>query len=218
MRITFYVIAAAILLAGAPGCVEESSVPVAFDQELESATFDNRLYTPIAIFRDNQLLDTLPALQRRRYAINQKGIIRHAWKIVPARGENGRIAGVEPYVELGTQFDIRAEYIITNNSVPGEVLFTPRVANFSPYNLQLFANFREEDEFWTDYVIPRSGITDDTHAPYFYWNSRSNVYLEQVGRSAGYVFSRLDTGVFGLALDNSLRHREAGATLPITVR
>ena len=218
MRALSSLIATLGIMLVLPGCVEESSIPVVFDQELNSATFENRLFTPIVVFRDNVVVDTLPALQRRIYPINRKGIIRHAWKILPALGENGRVAGIDPLVDLGTQFSIDAEYIITKNSVPGATIFTPRIANFSPFDLNIYANYRESDEFWTDYVIPRNGITDDVHAPYYYWHSRSNVYLNRLGSSGGYFYSRLDTGEFALELDATAYYRDAGATLPITVR
>lgn len=218
MRAMSSLLATLVIMLAVPGCVEESSIPVVFDQELNSVTFENRLFTPVAVFRDNVVLDTLPALHRRTYPIHRKGIIRHAWKIVPVLGENGRVAGIQPLVDLGTQFSIDAEYILTSNSVPGETIFTPRIANFSPFDLNLHANYREEDEFWTDYVIPRNGITNDVHAPYFYWHARSNVYLHALGASGGYLYSRLDTGEYALELDATVYYRDAGATLPITVR
>ena len=181
-------------------------------------TFDNRLFTPIAIFRDNVVLDTVQAEEVRTFPINRKGVIRHAWKIVPPKGVLGRAAGIEPYVDLGIQYAIDARYTITRSSVPGETIFTPLIANFSSYDLQLYANYGVDDEFQSDYVLPRGGIMPTDHAPYYYWNSNSNIYLDRIGGVGYYTFSRSDTGIYELRLDDSPRYGDAGATIPITVR
>lgn len=200
------------------GCVEESPTPVVFDQELKSITFDNRLFTPIVVYRDGLVLDTLRAEEIRTYPVNRRGIVRHAWSIVPPRGLTGRIAGIAPYVDLGIQYDIEARYTITHNSVPQGTIFTPRIANFSFYDLQLYANYRATDEFITDYVLRRNTITSDTHAPYFYWNFDSNIALDPLGAAGLIYFSRSDTGMFELRLDTGPRYGEAGATIPITIQ
>lgn len=200
------------------GCVEESPTPVVFDQELKSVTFENRLFTPILIFRDGMVIDTLSAIESRTFPLNRRGIIRHGWQIVPPRGVTGRIAGISPYIDLGIQYDIEAHYTIRSTSVPGHTIFTPSIANFSLYDLRLDVNYGQEDEFLTDYVIPRYDITSETHAPYFYWHSNSNIYLDLVGGLGYYRYSRKDSGEFGLKLETGPYYGDAGATSPITVR
>lgn len=200
------------------GCVEESPVAVVFDQELKSVTFENRLFTPLVLYRDGSVLDTIGAEETRTYPLNKKGIVRHAWQILPSRGTSGKPAGISPYVDLGVQYAIEARYVIRHTSVPGETIFTPRIANFTIDDLWLVVNYDEEDEFITNYILQRNQITSDTHAPYFYWNSNSNIYLDPVNVPGFYRFSRNDSGDYGLELDNGARFGDAGATLPITVR
>lgn len=218
VRLVALALLAGALLAGLSGCVEESPTPVVFDQELKSVTFDNRLFTPILIFRDNVILDTLLAEQTRTFPLNRKGIVRHAWQILPPTGVSGRSAGIAPYVDLGIQYGINAYYTIRNTSVPGRTIFTPRIANFSPYDLRLDVNYNESDEFITDYVIRRADITGDTHAPYFYWHISSNIYLDPLAVSGYYAYFRNGTGDSVLALETGPRYGDAGATIPITVR
>lgn len=215
IRFLFSVLPFLPLLAG---CVEESPVTVVFDQELKSVTFENRLFTPLVLYRDGAVLDTLRAEETRTYPLNRRGIVRHAWQIIPPRGVSGNPAGISPYVDLGVQYAIEARYTIRNTSVPGETIFTPRIANFTLDDLWLVVNYDEEDEFLTNYILRRNQITSDTHAPYFYWNSGSNIYLDPVNSPGFYRFSRNDSGDYGLELDNGARFGDAGATTPITVR
>jgi hypothetical protein len=206
----------ALLFLG--GCVQESPNVVTFDQVLESATFTNRLLTPVAIYRDGAVLDTLLAGSVRVFPINRKGAIRHGWRIIPPLGVNGLKAGIDPYVDLGVQYVIQADYTIDNASVPGRTIFTPRVINSTLWDLQLTANYGESDAFPTGYIFPRNTTSSFDHAPYFYWNSSSNVYLNAVGRGIFYVASRQDTSqTTRLELDDSYEYRGSGLTRPILI-
>jgi hypothetical protein len=199
------------------GCIDESPTPVVFDQELESTTFRNRLLTPVILFRNGDVLDTLAAQTTLTYPLGVKGVIMHSWRILAPLGNDARPAGIEPTVDIGIQYAINADYTIDNESVPGETIFTPRIGNFSSRDLRLTANYREDDQFATSLVIPRNTLSSLTHSPYFYWHSSSNIYLDDVAGPATYRFSR-DTsdGERPLILDDSSRTYEgAGATLPL---
>jgi len=129
---------------------------------------------------------------------------------------------VEPYVYLGVQYAIRASYEITND-IPGdgpfggETIFAPMVANFSGRPLRLIANYREEDQVYTDYLIPRSIDSMMMHAPYYIWNSSSNIRLESTVDFAYYFFSREDTTDRELEMDNTSAFRGSGRTVPVAV-
>lgn len=214
----------ALAVVGAVGCVEESSTIVTFDTELESTTFNNRLLTPLVLYRDGEVLDTLPASQQRTYSIGRKGVIRHAWKIIPPLDRYGRKAGVEPYVDLGVQYVLNANYRIDNESMEqgpfssSKTLFTPLVANFSPWPLRLIVNYQEDDQVITDYIVPRDISAQLSHAPYFYWHSRSNVRLESTTSWNYYFITRLDTNEDRqLRLDEISSSDGTGRTVPITV-
>lgn len=202
-------------------CVQESPIPVAFDQELESVTFENQLLTPIIIFRDGAVLDTLSARTTRRYPINRKGLIRHAWRILAPRDGLGRVLGVEPYVDLGVQYEINAEHTISNTSAD-RTLFTPRIANLTFDRVRLFyVNYREQDEFLVNKVFDPSESSSIEHAAYYYWNTYSNVYLDNLDRPRIYEFSRNDT-LFGgypeLDLSNDSEYRGSGVTEAIIIQ
>lgn len=223
---TRYLARVLIVLAimGTAGCVEESSTIVTFDTELESTTFNNRLLTPLVLYRDGEVLDTLPASQQRTYGIGRKGVIRHAWKIIAPLDRYGRKAGVEPYMDLGVQYVLAANYRIDNESLSegpfsfGKTLFTPLVANFSPWPLRLIVNYQEEDQVITDYIIPRSIDSQLAHSPYFYWHSQSNVRLESTTSWNYYFITRLDTNEGRqLQLDDLSSSDGTGRTVPITV-
>ena len=203
------------------GCVDESTQPVAFDQVLESATFDNRLFTPIIVYRDNVVLDTLPARVERTYRIDRKGIVRHQWRILSPRDIQGNPYGIEPFGDFGPQYDINADYRITN-SVDGREIFTPRLANFSFDRFRFFyANFRERDQFLVGLVLQPNMVLSLEHAPYYYWNSESNVYLDNIDFfNEEFLISRTDTNAFGeplLRMSDDSRFSDGGATEPITL-
>lgn len=205
------------------GCVEESPTIVTFDVELESTTFTNRLLTPLVLYRDGTVLDTLPASQQRTYTIGRKGSVRHAWRIIAPLDRYGRKAGVEPYVDLGVQYALNASYRIDNEALEegiffGKTLFTPLIANYSPWPLRLIVNYQEDDQVITDYIIPRSIDSQLVHAPYFYWHSESNVRLESTTNWNYYFITRLDTNENRqLQLDDSPSADGTGRTIPITV-
>ena len=210
-----------IFLFASSSCVEESPVPVIFDQELESVTFENQLLSPIILFRNSQVLDTLEALSSRRYEIGQKGIMRHAWRLLAPRDGLGRVIGVEPYREMGVQYEINAHYTINNNSAD-RTLFTPRFANLSLDRILFFyANYREQDEFLVNKIYYPSEATSFEHAPYYYWNDDSNLYFDNLDRSRVYYFSRNDTlsnGEPELQLTDDFSYRGSGLTEPIIIQ
>ncbi len=201
------------------GCVEESSTIVTFDTQLESVAFTNRLLAPIAIYRDGLPFDTLAARGIRSYRIDRKGPVRHGWKLVSPVDRFGRKAGIEPFVDLGVQYMLNASYTIDNESIDdgslfgGRTIFTPIIANVTPWQLRLIVNYGEEDQVTTDYLVPRSLDSQLTHAPYFYWNSSSNVRLESLNSFDIYFYSREDT-LAGrtLELSTSSSYEGAGAT------
>ena len=209
------------LLFTLSSCVQESSIPVVFDQELESVTFENRLFSPIIIYRNGEVVDTLIARTEQRYPINRKGVIRHAWRILAPRDNGGRILGVEPYVELGVQYDINAHHTITNSSAD-RTIFTPRIANLTPDRVRLFyVNYRERDEFLVNQVFSPNMNTSLSHAPYYYWHDESNVYLDNLDRPRVYEFSREDTLFSGepeLDLTDDVEYRGGGLTEPIIIQ
>ncbi len=208
-----------LLALSAAGCVEESSTIVTFDTELQSTTFTNKLLAPVVIYRDGAVIDTLPAKSVRSYPLGRKGIVRHAWKLVTPLDRYGKKTGVEPSVDLGVQYLLVGDYTIDNESVPSKTLFTPMVANFSRWQLRLIANYEVDDQVYTDYVIPSDINLSLTHAPYFYWNSKSNVRLESTtNRNDYYFISRLDTNsTTNLRLDTQSEYSGSGRTVPRTV-
>jgi hypothetical protein len=201
------------------GCVEDSSTVVTFDTQLESVTFTNNLLAPIAIYRDGAPFDTIPARGFRTYRLDKKGPIRHGWKLIAPTDRFGRKAGIEPFVDLGVQYPLNASYTIDNESVTdgslfGEhTIFTPIVANATPWSLRLIVNYQREDQVYTDYLIPRSLDSQFAYAPYFYWNQSSNVRLESINSFDVYFYTREDT-LQGqtLELSTSTSFKGSGAT------
>jgi len=211
---------ACVVSAGFVSCMEESPNPVVFDQVLQSTTVRNRLLTPVIIFRNSAPIDTLPARTDRSYALGQKGVFRHAWRILAPIGIDGKPAGIEPTGELGIQYAINAEYTIENDDAPGGTIFTPRVANLTGHDLNLTANYQEDDEFRSTLVIARNQNIQLTHSPYFYWNSSSNIVLDEIGGPGIYYFKRDTTGDGGrsrfLQIDDSTSsYNGAGLTMPL---
>jgi hypothetical protein len=157
------------------------------------------------------------------YPINAKGAVKYAWKLRRPNDRYGRPVGLEPYVQLGVQYAIRGEYTITND-IPGDgglfsgrTIFTPMVANFSGRALRLIANYDEDDQVITDYLIPQSTDSSLTYAPYFYWNGSSNIRLESIQDSYTITFRREDTtGYRKLELDGNSLFSGSGRTAPVT--
>jgi hypothetical protein len=205
------------------GCVEESSTIVSFDEVLESTTFENRLLAPVLLRRDGEVLDTIPASSVRTYTIGRKGPVRHSWKLIAPLDRYGNKAGIEPSIDLGVQYALNGRYTITNELEDGSLfgsatIFTPLVANFSPYPIRLIVNYREEDQAITDYLIPRNIDSMLRHAPYFYWNSESNIRLESTVNNYVLMFFRSDTNEqTQLRLDTDSHYRGTGRTVPIVV-
>jgi hypothetical protein len=220
MRLRLLLLLVTGSLLATAGCVNESPTVVVFDQELESVTFENKLFSPIRVFRDGSPLDTVPARSTKRYPINRKGIVRHSWSLMAPTDNTGRRLGVEPYIDLGIQYDIDAWHTITYKS-PGREIFTPRVGNSTADNVKLFyVNYRESDEFLVNLEIPAGHFVNLQHAPYYYWNSESNVYVQNLDRPATYRFNRDDTTAFGdpeLDLSDSPEYDDAGVTIPLIV-
>lgn len=199
------------------GCVDSSPTIVTFDQQLESTTFNNQLFAPVVIFRNDSLLDTLGARQSRSYAIDRRGAIRHTWQLIAPRGSTGQPAGIEPRVDLGVQYKLNAVYTINNDAVPAGTIFTPRVLNASGYDLRLTVNFGVSDQFITDYYIRANANSSLTNAPYYYWNYQSNVLLS--GGLYTNSFSRTDTSAYRLLrISDSIDVRGSGITEPLLAR
>ncbi len=221
IRVSFSLLAL-LAIATLSGCVERSDTIVTFDEVLENTTFENRLLAPVVIYRDNAVLDTLPASTTRMYALGRRGPVLHAWKLVAPTDRFGKKAGVEPRIELGVQYELRARYTVDNSLSgtgidAGRTIFTPLVANFTQWPLRLIANYREEDQVITDYLIPRNIDSLLAFAPYFYWNSESNIRLESTTSSFVRFYSRLDTNEYELRMDNDSRYSGTGRSVPITV-
>lgn len=214
----------ALALAGViGGCVEESATTVVFDQLLESTTFENRLLTKVVIFRDGLPIDTLEARESGLYPIGRKGAIRHAWRIMAPIDNSGNRSGVEPYVDLGVQYKVRASYLIDNDALSGETLFTPRIVNLTPYSLRITANYATTDPVSTNYTVPANSVIPNLasptpHAPYFFWHSSSNIRLTDTRFGRVYEIRRNDSTALGtLRLDNSSLYTGTGLTEPIIV-
>ncbi|MEP7218838.1 MAG: hypothetical protein ABI876_07965, partial [Bacteroidota bacterium] len=144
-------LSALFLLLAFTGCVEESSTIVTFDETLLSTTFDNKLLAPVAIYRDNAVLDTLPARTSRTYPINRKGPVRHAWMPIAPYDQFGSKAGVEPRTDLGVQYRLSASYTLDNGSVKdasgtSRTIFTPLVANYGFRDVRLIVNYQTNDQ------------------------------------------------------------------------
>ncbi len=211
-----------LLAVAAIGCVEESPNVVTFDTELESTSFSNRLLAPVVLYRDTEVLDTLPARSTRLYRIGRKGPVSHAWRLIAPADRFGRKAGIEPHISLGVQYVLSASYTIDNeinsDMFSRGTIFTPLVANYSPWPLRLIANYDEDDQVITDYILPRNIDEQLSHAPYFYWHRRSNVRLESTTSWNYYVVTRLDTNENRrLRLDETQSSDGSGRTVPITV-
>lgn len=220
MNRLFLVCTACLLGLGLASCMEESPNPVVFDQVLQSTTLRNRLLTPIIIFRNGRPIDTLEARTDRSYPLGEKGVFRHAWRILAPLGIDGRPAGIEPTGELGIQYAINAEYTVENDDAPGGTIFTPRIANLTGYDLNLTANYQESDEFRSTLVIRRNQNLSLTHSPYFYWNSNSNIVLDEIGGPGVYYFERDTTGNNGNSRyleidDSSTTYEGSGVTMPL---
>lgn len=212
--------AACLLGLGIAACIDESPNPVVFDQVLQSTTLRNRLLTPIIIFRNSTPIDTLEARTDRSYPLGEKGVFRHAWRILAPVGLDGKPAGIEPTGELGIQYAINAEYIIENDDAPGGTIFTPRVANLTGFDLNLTANYHESNEFRSTLVIARNQNISLTHSPYFYWHSSSNIVVDEIGGPGVYYFQRDTSGISGSARylqidDSTSSYKGAGVTMPL---
>jgi hypothetical protein len=205
----------ALLLAS---CIDESANTVAFDQLLESATFENQLLTRVIIYRDDVPIDTLNARERGVYPIGRKGAVRHAWRILPPIDNSGDFAGESPYENLGVQYRVRAEYVIDSDALSDGTLFTPNVVNLTPYSLRITANYLTSEQSTTNYTVPANSVSSKTHAPYFYWISNSNIRLTQNLTGRVFEISRNDSTSLGtLRLDRSSAYSGAGLTEPIIV-
>lgn len=225
MKFLFATPAALIALATGmlAGCVDEVATPAVFDVLLESTTFENRLRTPVAIIRDEVVIDTLAAGTARRYELGRRGPVRHAWQVIAPVDERGRKWSEEPRVSLGVQYQIDQRYQITASG-PEQSIFTPRIVNLTFRELRLIVNEGEDDQRITDYTIPPNSISALVHAPYFYWHSSSNVVLQDRNSSREYVFRRSDT-TLGRRLElqesflsGSDSLRGSGVTEPLEVR
>jgi hypothetical protein len=210
----------AALLVGLYGCIEQSPLPVVFDQVIESTTFSNRLLAPVVLYRNGVILDTLPRLATRTYQIGEKGVFEHAWRLISPRSPSGAPYGEEPFVDLGIQYNIR-ESIDIRNQADGGTLFTPRIFNATFVTIQLaWVNFREFDERFVGMPIFPNQSTSIDHAPYYYWNTSSNVVIDdQVGFRV-WIASREDTNAFGepqLELTNEAGFFGTGATEPLVI-
>jgi hypothetical protein len=211
---------ALILLAG---CVEESNNIVTFDEVLESATFNNRLLAPVIIYRDGVAKDTIPARGTWVEPLGVKGPVNFAWKLVRPNDRYGNPVGLEPYVKLPVQYAINGKYDITNE-LPGDgsifsgrTMFTPMVGNFSSKPYRLIVNYEEDDQVITNYLIPHSIDSLLAYAPYFYWNSNSNIRLESTVDNYYYMFTRDDTTQQKLELDESSEFSGSGRTVPVSI-
>lgn len=217
MRIstTILPLAAALVLAA---CIDESSNPVVFDQLLEYTTFENRLLTRVVIIRDGTAIDTLEARTSGTYPIGRKGVVRHAWRILAPIDNSGNPAGIEPIEEIGVQYRVRATYVIDNESLDEGTIFTPRIANLTPYSLRITANYGTDRFFPTNYTIPANQASSTTHAPYFYWVSSSNIRLTDPFFGYVYEIGRDDSTSLGtLRLDHSSPYDGSGITEPIVI-
>ncbi len=200
-------VVAMALLFTLSGCLAESPNPVVFDQVIESTTFTNYLLSPVVLYRNGVILDTLPTRTTRSYDIGAKGIFRHAWKLISPRSPFGDPYGVEPFVDVGIQYNINDKIDIAN-SANGRTLFTPRIINasFGPVRLA-WVNFRQLDERFVGLTLFANEASSVDHAPYFFWNSSSNVYIDEVNGFRIWVASRDDTTSDG---DPQLRLEEPG--------
>ena len=208
------------LLLGLSGCVEQSPLPVVFDQVIESTTFSNRLLAPVVLYRNGAILDTLPRLTTRAYPIGEKGVFEHAWRLISPRSPSGSPYGEEPFVELGIQYNIR-ESIEIRNRAGGETLFTPRIFNATFFTIRLaWVNLDDFDERFVGMPIFPNQSTSIDHAPYYYWNTSSNVVIDDQTGFRVWVASREDTNDFGepqLELTDDVGFDGTGATEPLII-
>ena len=85
--------------------------------------------------------------------------------------------------------------------------------------MRLTANDRVQDQMQTNYTIKKRGSIEG--APYFYWNSNSNVRMDGIGSGAYYIFTRGggDTNSFrGLDLDTAAALRGSGSTFSLVAQ
>ncbi len=208
------------VLTGLSGCIDESPLPVVFDQVLESTTFTNRLLAPVVLFRNGVVLDTLPRLTTRTYAIGEKGVFEHAWRLISPRSPSGAPYGEEPFVDLGIQYRIR-DVVEIRNQAGGETLFTPRIFNATFFTIRLaWVNVDESDERFVGLPIFANESTSIDNAPYFYWNSSSNVVIDDVTGFRVWIASREDTNDWGdpqLELTDEVGFDGTGATEPLVI-
>ncbi|MBS1910727.1 MAG: hypothetical protein JST22_01950 [Bacteroidetes bacterium] len=218
----FLLLAPLAVAAAIAGCVEKGSNVVTFDEVLQNVTFRNKLLAPVVLYRDGQVLDTLPAQSTRTYDIGHRGPVHHAWRLIAPLDRYGHKAGLETTIDVGVQYAINGEYVIDNSlhgSGPdaGRTIFTPLVANFSPYALRLTANYEEDDQVVTDYLIPHSLDSTLSHAPYFFWNTHSNIRLDATTASYWRFYTRDDTTSAQLRMDDTGDYDGSGRTVPISV-
>lgn len=223
LKLLVALVVGALGAMGNGGCVEEAPTPVVFDQLIESVTFENRLLTRVVIIRDGTPLDTLDARTVGFYPIGRKGAIRHAWRILAPIDNSGNPAGEEPYEDLGVQYRVNATYLIDNDALSSGTLFTPRIANLTPYSLRITANYGTAKFLATNYTVPANAnipnlASPTPHAPYFYWVSSSNIRLTDTRLGRVYEISRDDSTSLGtLRLDRSSIYEGTGLTEPIVV-
>ena len=204
-----FVVGCAVMAASAFlwGCLGESPNPVVFDQVIESTIFSNQLLSPVVVYRNGRVLDTLPSRTTRTYQIGQKGIFQHGWKLVSPRSPFGEPYGIEPFVDLGIQYNVNDVVIITNTA-NGRTLFTPRIVNawFGPITL-ITVNGWASDRRDPGLTLFAGESTSLDHAPYYYWNATSDVVIGDVNGFHIWRASRVDTNEQG---EPQLRLEEPG--------
>jgi hypothetical protein len=198
-------------------CVDEPSNPVVFDQVLESTTFENKLLARVVIFRDSRPIDTLNAREVGHYPIGRKGPVRHAWRIIAPIDNSGNPAGEQPFEDLGIQYRVRATYTIDNEALSDGTLFTPRIANLTPYSLRITANYLTDRQFSTNYTIQPNAVSSTTNAPYYYWVSNSNIRLTDIAGRVYEIHRDDSTSLGTLQLDHGSSYDGSGITEPIVV-
>lgn len=206
-----------MMIIGASSCVDQSPTIAVFDQILESTQVTNKLLAPIIVYRNGVPLDTLPARTTRKYTLGKKGVFRHTWRLVPPRDLNGNKAGIDSLGDIGVQYSINADYTIDNGSLNGRTIFTPTLFNGGSFSLRLTINDRASDQVQTNLIIaPNQSLQG---APYYYWNSNSNVRVDATNGQAYYIFTRNDTNeARRLTIDDTTSaYRGAGRTFPLVV-
>ncbi len=217
IRIPVFTFFAALLLAS---CVDDSPNPVVFDQTIESVSFENRLFAPIIIYRNNEVVDTLGSRESASYRIDAKGAFRHEWGLFAPRNNLGDRIGLEGRNDLGLQYEVNGSYTI-RNVFQGQPIFTPRILNLSIETVQwTWTNFQAASPVRVNRSILANTVTDLDHAPYFVWSASSNVVVEDPSRLRLYHFSRRDTidGRPELDLDDDFQFSGSGVTIPLEIR